>query len=574
MKKLTLAVLCIALIFIFYVNTQVIFYVDDYFYATFFMNGFRGFIEQNIWHYQNFNGRVFVHVMAQATLFFGTTLFPLVNLGFLILICLIAHKLQNSSNAYIFTAFFLATIMLLDVSILSQSYLWASASFNYTLSTAMLPVSLYMCKLYAQTGKLKWYMPVLLFLAGATTEQLGPTSAFAILLFVVAFKKSVPLLLPCIMGIITIFLSGATFGRLEVENYSITSGTLDSQFIILILRRFSELSLAMYQANFGIIFVLFGVLVGLVYPKYRAGFVYSAVILVLLFLPIPRIHLVISVLSMIFIALVGFVFIKNKKHAYSGILILSALFSLLIMLLTNTLYPRVVFPFILIIIAVCANLASIAIMPKRLNIAMPVYVVACCIFFIPLVLGYRSNRIVMESTISSIVSARATGSNVYFNMDFSDSHRHTLPHDCGLAYQTFRNFHRLDDDITVYFVSDITPPIYTHQGVMLRMHAQYIDNRLFMPFSQVVTALGGWYEWHPPYTLLHLNGTDYKVYNHNYMIVFTRNGEEQYYYMRYNTVLTVFTLWPADYIAKIFDITYEYVGGRYVITPGVADAHC
>ena len=59
----------------------VVMYADDYYYASFFKNGISSFISMNIDHYQTFNGRVLVHILAEIVLACKPVLFPLANIA-------------------------------------------------------------------------------------------------------------------------------------------------------------------------------------------------------------------------------------------------------------------------------------------------------------------------------------------------------------------------------------------------------------------------------------------------------------------------------------------------------------
>ena len=60
-------------------------YSDDYYFGTFFDDGFLGFWEKTIDHFQNSNGRMLVHFLLEVTLLFDTKLYlflcPLLIIG-------------------------------------------------------------------------------------------------------------------------------------------------------------------------------------------------------------------------------------------------------------------------------------------------------------------------------------------------------------------------------------------------------------------------------------------------------------------------------------------------------------
>ena len=46
-------------------TAQITVYCDDYWYGIFFREGWDKFWELTVWHYQNFNGRAFVHLRSE-----------------------------------------------------------------------------------------------------------------------------------------------------------------------------------------------------------------------------------------------------------------------------------------------------------------------------------------------------------------------------------------------------------------------------------------------------------------------------------------------------------------------------
>jgi len=590
---------------IFYINTQILLYADDFFYGTFFRDGFAGFFEMNVWHYMNFNGRVFVHILVQITLVFGTYLFPFVNLAFLIFICFFAQKIQkkheNNSNLIQFTAFFLATVMLLDVSILRESYLWISASFNYTFGVLMTVILLFICKRYAETQKLKWYMPLLAFLAGATTEQMGLTAVVAVSVwsFVyinnkeITLKKSLFLFIPCVIGLVTIFLSPATMERMGAESLAASTevaGFHIGEFFMNLFERFDTMSQAVYEANFAVVFAIFGMLAATltcfdksISSKLKLGFIYSAIVLALQFMPfIPVAAVIFASLSVIFFVFTAILLLKHKDYAFSAILIFAAFFSLFVILFTDSNDPRTAFPAILLIIAVCANFTTrIKLEPLRVIIAseklkmklrfkqvfvLPIYVVICCIVFIPVIVGYHQNKQIMNENVANISLALETGGDIFYNIDFRDSHRHALAQDDGFFYHVFRLYYEIDENTNIFFVSEKYPPVYTLGRVKLTMPARYINGEVLFPISQAVIALGGESVWDWRYTRFRFD--DYEFFtldNQTATINFYRNGNvyeidlsDRYFR---NGHIYLF----ADDIEEIFGITYAYRDGRYII---------
>jgi hypothetical protein len=523
--------------------------------------------------------------LAQITLAFGMIIFPFVNMGLLLAAGYFAFKNQNDKvgkyHLVVYTAFFVSMLMLLNVNLLRESYFWASSSFNYTLGTLMVLVLLRTYNKYAETGALKLYMVAVAFLAGASTEQMGMTAILA--LFLISFikaitkqfpiKKSLLVIIPTVIGLVTIFLSPATAGRLGSETgYHVISSNF-VEMAMLFLSRFSNLSKVMYEANFAVIFAIFGALVGVItfFDKsitkiLRTGFVYSAIVFILHFMPfMPRVNLIFSGLSVFFFVFCGVVLIRNKNYVFSSILIFSALFSLFVMIPTTSHDPRVTFPAALLIMAVCANFATKCKFGQQY--VLPIFVVICCVVFLPIMTGFRENKLIMTANIERVRNGVVNNETIFYNIDFNDTYRHLMAHDDGFFYQHFRRYHRLEWYNRVMFFSDIYAPIYTVDGIRLRMPIQISGDNILMPINQVITTLGGSYSWSPPYTWFYFNENEYVLDMRTGILSFYANGEVRWYDTTNRAFWGLYQYWYAEDILNIFGISYEYTEGKYVISP-------
>ena len=622
-----IASLAAAAIFIFYLNTLVLLYSDDYFYALFFRDGFSGFIERNIWHYQNFNGRVFVHLLVQITLLFDTALFPFINLGFLLLIGFLTYKIQadkhhqSKLNLIIHAAFFMSLFMLLDVSVLREGYLWISASFNYTLGVAMVALLIFVCKEYLHTKTLKWYMVVIAFLSGATTEQMGMTALFVLVVLAFVHKnqkqglgimKFAPIAISCFMGLASIFLSGATQFRVARENNLI--GHSLPEILQEFVQRFDRIAALVYENNFLLILSVFGVLLGLTWlknknlpSKLKLGFVYSAIMLSINFMPyFAPLAMAALAITIIFLLYSCVALMRNKEHVFSASLVLAAVFSAATIIFTNSQEHRVIFPFILLMIAVCAKLMTDtdsnlkhrvptkpetqsvrdkrgrAVYDFRWNqyelelkhhITLPVLVVVSCIVFMPVISGYQHNKAVMASNVERINEASQTGEAIFFNIDFTDSHHFTLPHEDSWTFQHFRAFYEIQLADKVFFYSNNYPAIFTRDNFRLQLPARYFNGNLAMPVEMVIHALGGYTYWTPRDIVNDVEGYVDFVFGDvavrlnlaTNAVSYIANGQMQQIYIPHIAARTLYPYWYFEYINKIFGITYEIADGSYVI---------
>jgi len=496
--KNTIVILCFAFIVsvIYYTSTQILLYSDDYMYGTFFRNGIIDFFQRNIWHYNIFNGRIFIHILAQITLIFDTLLFPFVNLSFLFLICFYSYKSQNNDktdlNFIIYTVFFLASVMILDIKMLRESLLWISGTFNYTLGAALIFALFYMQKKYIQTdktdkNKFKWYIPVLSFICGATTEQYGFTAICVICIIgIICFakkrfklKNQLLTFIPCVMGWLTIILSPSTFKRFEDENRFELSEFFESVSL-----RFNKLSDMMSKNGSTILFVLFGILIAFAFLndlkknkkktdiiKFSVGIIYSVLIFILSFFDTAAFSFCLNICFLIYSVIILF---KHEEYIFTAISILAGLSSLFIMIMTNTMEYRILFPFCLFFISSCTHLFVVNIKKYKIAVALiPVYAVVCCIVFFPVVKGYHENKIIMDDNIKILKNSKPD-EIIEFNTNFNDIYRHKIMYDNGYCYDNFCKYYNIDKNMKIYMNGGENQSYNKHTAEMI------IDGNFFL----------------------------------------------------------------------------------------------
>lgn len=161
----------------FAIIAQVTFYGDDYYYMTFFDDGFRGFLALNAAHYTEVNGRAVVHLICELILAdrslwafrivtaaaVGTTVY---------LVAFIASGCKRDDRRF---PFLLCTscvlFALVDVGMANQTVYWITGAANYFYP---LPVMLFyytVYKKFATTNTLPNYAPVAAFFASVMIEQ-------------------------------------------------------------------------------------------------------------------------------------------------------------------------------------------------------------------------------------------------------------------------------------------------------------------------------------------------------------------------------------------------------------------
>ena len=217
-EKLLVALnIVISLLYVFLFSCVVL-YADDYYYASFCKNGIRSFINMNIDHYQEFNGRVLVHILAQLVLWSKPIVFPVLNLMMLSGIFLISAKTLEFNFAKTLYFLIIAKVfaICIPVSVMVESILWVSGSFNYLFPTLMIIISLTIL-IDADTVKIKISSYIILFISGATTEQCGLTLFCISVFLLIAYRKNIHAKKQLIISSVTILLGVITiFCRLPL----------------------------------------------------------------------------------------------------------------------------------------------------------------------------------------------------------------------------------------------------------------------------------------------------------------------------------------------------------------------
>lgn len=161
----------------FAIIAQVTFYGDDYYYMTFFDDGFDGFLSLNAAHYAEVNGRAVVHLICELILadrsLWAYRVVTVAAVGATVyLVAFIASGCRRGDKRF---PFMLCTscvlFALIDVGMANQTVYWITGAANYFYP---LPVMLWyytVYKKFAIAKTLPKCAPVAAFLASAMIEQ-------------------------------------------------------------------------------------------------------------------------------------------------------------------------------------------------------------------------------------------------------------------------------------------------------------------------------------------------------------------------------------------------------------------
>ena len=210
--------------------------IDDVMYAGWTQHGFKNFIKANVWHYQNFNGRAFIHVIMQLVLVFNEHLyaiiFPFFISGSTFILTTIIKKDWNIYQRLFASALALFTFFCLGKTVLTNTAIWMAGGFNYVFPLIVVIGGYWIFLRYRKKNIALLYLIPLAFLCGATTEQYG---MYTIGLIVMTYffdtideKKldwrGFAYLAAAIGGLLTIMLAPPTQKRLDTTGRSLLSG--------------------------------------------------------------------------------------------------------------------------------------------------------------------------------------------------------------------------------------------------------------------------------------------------------------------------------------------------------------
>ena len=166
---------------------------DDYYYGSFFYEGFAHFISENLLHYRETNGRALVHLLDELILcgnqmavwhIFGTLCVS----GVVFLSALISSRAYiNGLKTKEFRISLTVSCLLfssISLDIARQSIYWATGALNYLFPVLLLLALFYCVKRGESEGRIGALVPILAFLCAFSTEQ---CSAGAIAVIFYAF---------------------------------------------------------------------------------------------------------------------------------------------------------------------------------------------------------------------------------------------------------------------------------------------------------------------------------------------------------------------------------------------------
>ena len=162
---------------------------DDYYYANFVREGFDYFVNENVFHYLNTNGRALVHLIDELLLGFGFMPWRIASVAVMAALVIVMAKLAAQSyrrdadperykNAVITVC---GLLCVTDTIVLRQSFYWATGALNYLFPAVLTLWYVYLLRRAYERDKNAYLLAPMVLIACATTEQASAAALLAVL---------------------------------------------------------------------------------------------------------------------------------------------------------------------------------------------------------------------------------------------------------------------------------------------------------------------------------------------------------------------------------------------------------
>ena len=408
-------------------------YIDDTMYSDWTKHGLSYFIEKNIWHINNFNGRTFIHLCLEFVLIFKQHLYAILIPTFIFVSAFLTTKLVNK-NMPLPYRFFASGIcellfLLLDYRYITYGIMWRAAGFNYVFPMFLVILSYYLFVQSFENKKLSILAYILLFISGSSQEQYGMfLIGLIILRSIFEFastkkicRKNIIGFICSAIGYLTIYLSPGTMNRFFIEGAGSKVGFFEKLWSGLLE------SISFFNGSYGptvvtiLIMLFFGIL-PLLDKRYSKLLYICCVCGILNFFCFNLNNKIIfTLIFIIFAAVVCIAFLKNKDTRTYGILSVCGFGTLIMMCVAEgsvgyrTTIP-VMFALFLIISSILSEIVAYS--GRKLFS----YLMICCISiggfvnYVNLYNGYTSAKIYTDDLECQINEVDKT-KNININFD-------------------------------------------------------------------------------------------------------------------------------------------------------------
>lgn len=572
------------------VNWNITVYSDDYWYGTFFQGGLVQFLRNTLNHYRTVNGRVFVHILIPIVLLADTKLFavlsPILTAAIFLLGLRVQDKKLGGGVLLLASGLGLLSVLGSEIQYLRMSLYWIAAYFNYAFPL-IFPLAVLWGMDRALENKVSKPGAVGLclcaLLSGASTEQCGVTALILVCGYwalLMLRKRPLPRLvhlcpLLTMAGYLTILTAPGSHARVARG----IDGGIFSVFnpSVFTARFFDVMSYLCGYAFWNILFACLCILAGLVsmsdetLPRHLfSGF--PAGIIAGVLGSLPGAQGLLAVFTVCYTVYLSVTFLSVLDYQITGLLLLGAGASVMMLIVTTLYYARCFFPCVLLFLMAAWSLLFRVLTRVKLpkGISAGVLVLLAAVFaarYIPIYQGYAANHVVVAQNQKAIERYQP-GEELELSIDLDADYRFTSFFEGNYFLINFLQYNGLPIDTPVRFTSQVwdVSDVYV-DGQRSVFPALEKDGQLLIPIDFVFQASGGtseylWTDY--SFSLTH-DGKSYTLYKDGTLVEHLPDGgrtvdESCEPIMPFSYTYTLQYL-SADDFERCFGICFDYDAG-------------
>lgn len=496
-------------------NCRITLYSDDYWYGTFFDEGFSGFVKNMIQHYCQTNGRFYVHLIVPFVLLFDTKLFLFVSPILLALLYYFGAKFldvqRKPAELLIAAALGLFVTLSCDVQYLRMTVLWISAYFNYVFPLCMTCIAAVFQLRHLRGGQSRRgsvFGLIFAVLAGATTEQAGIMTLVVIwglaILYWLFDKKplksclSYPLF--ALLGFLTILVAPGSWARVD---RGVDGGILSCLHPTVFAARFFDAMIYMVKYRWTVLLlVAVDTLAALscIADRRRSRWLLSGLVMATgqiacWIFGLDKIACVWAFLSQLALAVL---FLLKKDDWPTGLMLLASLAGNMVLIITTLGSERTAFEPIVALILVAVSLLLLVLkkLPRAANITIVCVVCAvCALAYVPTLAGYTQSKKIVDENLAAIEESRQTGV-CELNIDIDPRYRFTMFFEGSYFLDNFKAYYDIPDTTKIVYRSERWKTSEIAGGGEIYDFAALEDETgLYFPVEFALERAGGRASW-------------------------------------------------------------------------------
>ena len=578
-------ILLLSMLMLAFLNTKITVYSDDYWYGTFYNNGFYGFLKNMYSHYMDTNGRLYIHLIVPTVLLFGTKLFAVLSPVLLAVLYWYGAKTLNEKltlpEIMLSAAFGILCTLSCDVMYLRMTLLWISAYFNYVFPLCMVMLAAFF--------QLRWYQSkqnrtghifglIFALLAGASTEQCGIMAITVIggsavlnrIFGGVDRRKCWSYPIFTLIGFLTILLAPGSWARVD---RGVDGGILSCLNPSVFAARFYEAMIYVVKYPSTVVLLaavdILAAVLCLIDKKLSKllllGLPMAALPILCFLMGWNAFACVLAVVSMLLLAVL---FLIKKEYMMTGLLILAHVASNMMLIITTLGSERTSFEGIiaLIIVAISLGMRIFRKTPKWAKVAASAVVIfVTVIMYIPTIKGYTGSKKIVDENIASVEESRETGV-CHINIDIDPRYRFTMLFEGSYFYENFRAYYKIPPETKIVFTSkewtlaDISSEERVYEFPTLKK-----GGTLYFPVEFAMQSSGGsavW-SWKNHTYDIELGGKRYMAEEDGSLYLLREDGKKELLCDDFEILRpfsTTYTLLycPADKLFEYIGVNWEY----------------